>query len=215
MSFIIEEDINSSSSVYDAFYNKYYEGWTEEFEKYKGEMKNVSKIIERVEKRTGGFSPSKESLFSCFENTPLNKVKVVIWSERPYSISRSYSNIFKELKNEYTDFKVPKDNNFMKLSEQGVLFINACMCYSSSDSSAYTNLWFRFTNIVIEILNEKVQNCIHLLWGKNCQKLADNIKSREVYISSDPSSFSFFGNNHFIKTNITLKRQGKTEIAWY
>ena len=214
MSFVIEEDIDQTSSVYEAFYNKYYDGWSEAFQEYKDEMKNVSNIIGRVEKQTDGYSPAKDKLFSCFEKTPLSKVKVVIWTENPYSLDRSYANIYKEIKNNYKDFQVPRDNNIHKLAEQGILIIYGSMCHAYHNPKAYQNLWFRFTNIVIEILNEKVHNCIHLLWGKNCQKLANNINSREVYMSSDPSSYQFFGNNHFIKTNITLKRQGKQEIDW-
>ena len=213
MSFVIEEDIDQTSSVYDAFFNRYFEGWSESFENHKDEMKNVSNIISRAEKESK-YYPSKQNLFDCFKNTPLDKVKVVIWTENPHSLNRSYANVYKELKNKYPDISVPRDNNLLKLTEQGVLFMNSAMCHSCDNPKAYSNLWFRFTNIVIEILNEKVDNCIHLLWGKNCQKLADNISSREVYISSDPSSYTFFGNNHFIKTNITLKRQGKKEADW-
>jgi len=213
MSLVIEEDIDQKSTVYEAFYNRYFEGWTEAFEKYKDEVKNVSDIIGKVEKRTNGYYPSKSKLFDCFEKTPLDKVKVVIWTEYPFSLDRSYPNVYKELKNQYSEFTCPRENNLLKLTEQGILFINASMCYARF-KKAYDNLWFRFTNIVIEILNERVDNCIHLLWGRNCQKLSDNINSREVYISSDPISYTFFGNNHFIKTNITLKRQGKPEIKW-
>ena len=215
MSFVIEEEVNQNSSLYEAFFNKYFSGWTEEFQNYKSEMKNVSNIIDRVEKRTNGYYPSKDTIFKCFENTPLDKVKVVIWTDQPYSIQRSYSNLRKELKNEYPENKIHTDHNIFELSKQGVLFMNTCMCYSDKDSKSYHNLWFRFTNIVIEILNNRVENCIHLLWGKNSQKLSDTIKSREVYMANDPTSFMFFGNNHFIKTNITLDRQGKKQIDWF
>ena len=213
MDFVIEEDIDQTSSVYDAFYNRYFDGWSKYFENYKDEMKNVSAIIGRVEKENK-YYPKKENLFNCFKNTPLDKVKVVIWTENPHVINRSYANIYKELKNEYPEFNPPRDNNLLKLAEQGVLFMSCAMCHSSDNPKAYSNLWFRFSNIVIEILNENIDNCIHLLWGKNCQKLADNISSREVHMSNDPPSFTFFGNNHFIKTNITLKRQGKEEVDW-
>ena len=177
-------------------------------------MKNVSKIIQRVEKRTNGYTPKKSNLFNCFSNTPLEQVKVVIWTDKPNVLSRTYPNVYKELKNEYPDFETPSKDNLHMLSEQGVLFMCSAMCYSEEDLKAYDNVWFRFTNIVIQILNQHVDNCIHLLWGRNCQKLADNINSREIYTSNDPSSYMFFGNNHFIKTNITLKRQGKEQINW-
>lgn len=213
MAFVIEEDIDQKSSVYEAFYNRYFDGWSEAFLPFKDEVKNVSNIIGKTESRTNGYYPSKQKLFDCFEKTPLDNVKVVIWTDFPYSLERGYTNVYKEIKNEFPEFSYPRENQLFRLSSQGILFLNSSFCYCDR-SNAYENLWFRFTNIIIEILNEKVDNCVHLLWGKNCQKLADNINSREVYISSDPGSYAFFGNNHFIKTNITLKRQGKSEIKW-
>ena len=213
MALIIEEEVTQKSSVYDAFYNNYYEGWSEAFEEYREEMRNVSEIIDKVEK-VSKYYPLKQNLFDCFKHTPLDKVKVVIWTDNPHTLNRSYDNIYKELKNEYPEITLPRDNNLHKLTEQGVLFINSAMCHSYDSPKSYSNLWFRFTNIVIDILNTRVENCIHLLWGKKCQKLADTINSREVYTSSDPSSYTFYGNNHFIKTNIILKRQGKSEISW-
>ena len=213
MGFIIEEDIHQSSTVYDAFYDRYFGEWSEKFEKYKDEMKNVSEIIGRTEKETK-YLPFKKNLFDCFANTRLGEVKVVIWTDNPLSLNRSYANVYKELKTQYSNIDIPRDNNLLKFTDQGVLFISSSMCHSSDNPTIYSNLWFRFANIVIEILNENVDNCIHLLWGKNCQKIAGNISSREVYVSTDPSSYAFFGNNHFIKTNITLKRQGKKEIDW-
>lgn len=214
MSLVIEEDVDQTSTVYEAFYNKYFPGWSEEFEKYRKEMKNVSDIIGRVEERTNGYSPEKEQLFSFLNDTPLDKVKVVIWTDEPYTISRNWMNIHKELKNQFTNLSLSKYDTFKYVASQGVLFVTASLCYSNEDRKAYSDIWFRFTNIIVEILNTKVKNCIHLMWGKNCQKLIDSIKSREIYTAEDPRDFRFFGNNHFIKANITLKRQGKETIEW-
>ena len=80
----IEEVVDQDSSVYDAFYNKYYEGWSEEFEKHKHQMKFISKMIDDKEKEVGSYYPLKNDLFKCLELTPLNKVKVVIWGQDPY-----------------------------------------------------------------------------------------------------------------------------------
>ena len=99
MGFIIEEDIHQSSTVYDAFYDRYFGEWSEKFEKYKDEMKNVSEIIGRTEKETK-YLPFKKNLFDCFANTPLGEVKVVIWTDNPLSLKRSYANVYKELKNQ-------------------------------------------------------------------------------------------------------------------
>lgn len=215
MAFVIEEQVDQSSSVYEAFYNKYYPGWSEEFEKYKKEMENVSSIVGRVEKRTKGYLPEKDKLFAFLEQTPLHTVKVVVWTDESYTISRNYVNIYKELKNQFPELIKPDSNQFKTVCEKGVLFIPSSLCYSKEDWKAYENVWFRFTNIIVEILNTKIKNCIHLMWGRNCQKLVDAIKSREIFTAEDPRDFRFYGNDHFIKANITLKRQEKEPIMWF
>lgn len=234
----IEEDVDDASSVYDAFYNKYFDGWTEEFGKYRSKVRNVSDLVGDREKKVGRCYPSKQHLFDALEMTPLSKVKVVIWAPEPYSslnqdgrpraqgyafgvakndiIPKPLLNIYTELKNELPGFQIPRHGNLSGWTNQGILMMNMALCYSPKDPKAFSDLWIRFSNIIIQIINEKVPNCIHLLWGKKCEQLADSINSREVYTTSHPSCAyqGFFGCNHFIKTNITLQRQNKTPIDW-
>jgi len=227
----IESDVNEESSIYDAFYNKYYEGWTEEFSSYKENMKDISNIIKIKQKKSTVF-PKRDSLFDALELTPLNKVRVVIWGETPYKnknalgyaygipkgspSTKTIDNIYKEIKNEIPDFKRPDHHDLQKWTEQGVLLLNMELCVCLEDKEMFSNLWVRFSEIIIQIINKKVPNCIHLLWGKRCEQLEDSISSREVFKASHPSSpyRGFYGCNHFIKTNITLVRQGKKPINW-
>lgn len=236
----IEEDVDQNSSVYDAFYNKYYEGWTEQFQKHKHQMKCISDMIDDKENEVGKYYPLKNDLFKCLELTPLRKVKVIIWGQDPYpslrlnglpraqgysfgvsrddNVPKSLLNIYKELKQEIPEFEPPKHGDLTGWAKQGILFMNTSLCYSPKHPKAFVNLWRRFTNIIIDIVNENIPNCIHLLWGKKCEGLEDSISSREVYKAPHPSPLSayqgFFGCNHFIKVNITLQRQNKTPIDW-
>lgn len=236
----IEEEVDQNSSVYDAFYNKYYEGWTEQFQKHKHQMNCISKMIDDKEKEVGRYYPLKNDLFKCLELTPLNKVKVVIWGQDPYpnvksnglpraqgysfgvsrddDVPKSLLNIYKELKQEIPEFQQPKHGDLTGWAKQGILFMNTSLCFSPKEPKAFSNLWLRFTNIIIDIINENVPNCIHLLWGKKCEVLEDSISSREIYKAPHPSPLSayqgFFGCNHFIKVNITLQRQNKNPIVW-
>lgn len=240
MSVFIEEEVNQNSSVYDAFFNAYFDGWTEEFQGYKREMRDVSKIIGKIEERYGRYYPDKCNMFNALKMTPLDKVKVVIWGQDPYPslrsngepraqgysfgvarddvVPKSLQNIYKELQNEYPEFVPPQHGDLSGWAEQGILFMNSALCYSPAEPKAYLNVWARFTNIIIDILNKRVENCIHVLWGKKCEKLADSIKSREIFMAPHPSPLSayqgFFGCNHFIKINITLQRQNKEPIDW-
>lgn len=217
----IEEDIDQDSSVYDALFGTYYNGWTEVFKGYRPNIENISKIIRTKESEVGGFLPQKDKLFRAFTMTDLSDVKVVIWGKNPSVSKNFYSNIYKELKQENqvpggfgNDFG---QRNLDDWARQGVLFMNVAMCYTRQNPDPFSDLWIRFANIIIQIINSKVPNCIHLLWGRECEKISDSISSREVYSTSHPSSptMGFFGCNHFIKVNITLERQKKQPISWF
>ena len=216
----IEEDVTEESSVYDTLFSVYYSGWTDVFKTYKPNIKNISDIIASKENESGGFMPQKSELFRTFGMTNLSDVKVVIWGKNPSIHKNFYGNIFKELKQEN---QVPNDfngnfgsRNLDDWAKQGVLFMNVAMCYSRQKPDPFSDLWIRFANIIIQIINNNVPNCIHLLWGRECEKISDSINSREVYSTSHPSSpgMGFFGCNHFIKVNITLERQNKPPIKW-
>jgi uracil-DNA glycosylase len=227
-------------SVYQLLYEKDYPGWSEKLTPYKGAIKNISNIISKKEEQYGPYYPKKENLFKALEMTPLHKVKVVIWGQDPYptllddgtpraqgysfgvrkddDVPKSLENIYKELKDNFPMFQPPKHGDLTWLAEQGILFMNSSLTYCPKDPKCYLNLWNRFTNILINIINESVENCIHLLWGKNCEKLAEHIHSREVFTCAHPSPLSayrgFFGCKHFLKVNITLSRQEKEQINW-
>ena len=215
MNFHIEEEISQNSTMFDSLFNNYYPSWTEQFNKYKKEIKEISKIIEKFEFNDGFFEPQKNELFNMFKSISLDKVKLVIWTDEPNVINKTNGIILKEM---YKELKLkPQENQkFIDLSKEGILFMNASMCYSPRVKDLYKNVWMGFANIVIDIINDNVLNCIHLIWGTNCNKLESCITSREVYSTSSPLQpyFGFNGCNHFIKVNITLKRQKKDEINW-
>lgn len=227
-------------SIYDLLYNNHYPGWSEKLEKYKPAIKQISEIISKKEERYGEYYPKKEDVFKCLSLTPLHKVKVVIWGQDPYpalrdngqpraqgysfgvarddAVPMSLRNIYKEVGENFPMFKAPEHGDLTWLAKQGILFMNSALTYCPNEPKCYLNLWNRFTNIIIAILNEESNNCIHLLWGKNCEKLAEHIHSREIYISAHPSPLSarrgFFGCKHFLKVNITLARQERDQINW-
>jgi uracil-DNA glycosylase len=64
------------------------------------------------------------------------------------------------------------------------------------------------------------KNIIHVLWGKEAQKLEKLISttSKSMLMGPHPSGLSayrgFIGCGHFKTINEMLKTQGKTEITW-
>lgn len=225
-------------SIYELLFKEDFGKWTTEFKKYKSAIKNISDLISKCEEKYGAYYPDKKDVFKAFRLTPLETVKVVIYGQDPYptllangncraqglafSVSKdddipgSLKNIYKEIKNDFPMFVAPKHGDLTYLAERGVFLYNQALTYCPENPKCYLNLWNRFNNIVIKILNENIDNCIYVLWGKKAEKLSEHIKSREIITGVHPSPISanrgFFNKKYFLKINITLERQGKKQI---
>ncbi len=237
MNVTVEED-DGNYSIYECLYSKNYPGWSEKLEEHKSAILQLSNLIERKEKEHGEFYPLRENVFKALEMTPLDKVKVVIWGQDPYptllpsgkpraqgysfgvdrrdQVPQSLRNIYKEIADNFSSFEAPNHGDLTWLSNQGILLMNQSLTYCPANPKLYLNLWNRFTYIIIKILNENVEGCIHLLWGKQCEPLIEHIRSREIHQASHPSPFSarrgFFGCKHFLKANIILENRKKAKI---
>lgn len=182
--------------------------------------------------------PRGSEIFSAFNLTPYSKVKVVILGQDPYhgpgqahglcfSVKDgvrpppSLQNIFKELKEEYSDFVIPKSGNLTKWAEQGVLLLNAGLTVEDGKAGSHRGRgWEQFTDKVIEILSERNDPIVFILWGAWAQGKAKFIRvpPHAIIKSVHPSPLSayngFFGSKPFSKTNALLKKWGKDEIDW-
>lgn len=232
-----------NTSFYDLLFNsKYseeYGDWLIELKKHDSALKEIFKVLDKKAKESGEYYPLPDDVFKCFRLTPLSKVKVCFWGQDPYkgkkdnnqtcraqglsfsvakddSIPGSLQNIYKELSDNFPTFKSPDHGDLSKLAEQGVLLINNALTFCVADENLYRKLWRRFTYLIISILNEKIDSCIHVLLGKDAQELATHIRSRNIITATHPSPLScyrgFFGSKIFIKINITLKNQEKEQI---
>jgi len=208
----------------------------EEFEK--DYMKKLRSFLQERIMKGSTIYPPNNLIFNAFSHTPFNKVKVVILGQDPYhgknqahglsfSVQKgiqappSLQNIFKELKNEYPDFQIPSHGDLSQWADQGVLLLNATLTVEASKPGSHQNQgWEQFTNKVIEVLSERQQNIVFLLWGKyaSAKSVMIDQTRHSVLIAPHPSPFSahsgFFGCNHFRKTNEYLKKNGIEEIDW-
>jgi len=207
-----------------------------EFEKpYMKSLKNFLK-----QEKEDGFKvyPKGTDIFNAFNHTPFEKVKVVILGQDPYhgvgqahglsfSVQKgvatppSLKNIYKELADEFPDFKTPNHGELTSWADQGVLLLNATLTVRAHTAGSHQKKgWENFTDKVITELSEKRSGLVFILWGnyaKQKEVLID--KSKHFIISSaHPSPFSayngFFGSKPFSKTNEILRQQGKEEINW-
>ncbi|MEN9953326.1 MAG: uracil-DNA glycosylase [Bacteroidota bacterium] len=182
--------------------------------------------------------PPGPLIFNAFNQTDLNKVKVVIIGQDPYhgpnqahglsfSVQKgipappSLVNIFKEIQSDLglTNQKTMGDLTYW--AQQGVLLLNATLTVRANQPNSHAGIgWQRFTDAVIQILNEQCEHLVFILWGNFAKEKGMHIDSKKhlVLKAAHPSPFSadkgFFGCKHFSKTNEYLVKQGKTPIDW-
>lgn len=214
------------------------EGWKkilwEEFQSpYFSELKKF--LIQETGTRT--IYPPGKLIFSAFQHTPFDNVKVVILGQDPYhgagqahglcfSVPTnvkpppSLVNIFKELHSDL-GISIPSHGNLESWADQGVLLLNATLSVRAGEAGSHQKRgWETFTDAVIKKISEEKSDVVFLLWGRYAQAkeiLVDTDKHL-VLKAAHPSPFSayngFFGCQHFSKTNSFLEQKGKEPVNW-
>jgi uracil-DNA glycosylase len=206
----------------------------EEF--YSDSFSSLKNFLLEEKKKHIIYPPSK-LIFSAFDKTPFDKVKVVIIGQDPYhgegqahglcfsvpiGVKKppSLENIFKEL-HEDLGIPIPNHGNLEKWAEQGVLLLNATLTVRKNQAGSHQKKgWEDFTDGVIRKISLLKNGIIFLLWGNYAQAKSQLIDTSKHFVlkAAHPSPLSayngFFGCKHFSKTNELLKQQGKQEINW-
>ena len=123
------------------------------------------------------------NIFSAFNLTPFDKVRVVIIGQDPYhgsgqahglsfsvpegiKLPPSLRNIFKELASDL-EIDIPSSGNLTPWAKQGVLLLNATLSVRAKSSGSHQKKgWEQFTNRVIKEISNKKEGIVFLLWGK-------------------------------------------------
>jgi uracil-DNA glycosylase len=181
--------------------------------------------------------PPKDQIFNAFDLSSFENTKVIILGQDPYhnegqahglsfsvpkgvSIPPSLRNIYQELLSDL-DITPSQSGNLTHWASQGVLLLNSVLTVEKNSPGSHAKSgWVDFTDTVIDILNEKKQNLVFLLWGAYAQKKAELIDQNKhlVLTAAHPSPFSahkgFFGCKHFSQTNDYLKMHNQQPIDW-
>ena len=116
----------------------------------------------------------------------------------------------------------PKSGDLTPWAKQGVLLLNATLTVQAHQAGSHQGKgWEKFTDQIIQVLSDRYESIVFLLWGgyaKQKLKLIDGEKHC-VLTSGHPSPLSanrgyWFGNGHFSRTNQYLKEKGKEPIDW-
>ncbi len=182
--------------------------------------------------------PPASLWFNALNSMSFETLKVVILGQDPYPtaghahglcfsvlpevkpLPKSLLNINKELlsdlgiDNSHTGYLQP-------WAEQGVLLLNTALTVEQGNANSHKNKgWERFTDTVIQTINDKKEHIVFILWGANAHKKTPMINtSKHLIIKSvHPSPLSayrgFFDSKPFSQTNSYLSKNGKSEINW-
>ncbi|GAA5912972.1 hypothetical protein JCM8208_002419 [Rhodotorula glutinis] len=188
------------------------------------------------------FPPARD-VYAWSRYTPLQDVKVVVLGQDPYhddgqahglcfsvrpgvKIPPSLRNIYKEIKDEYPAFEVPKHGNLISLARSGVLLLNTSLTVSPHKAGSHSNKgWETFTDKVVDVVDRHGgggKGVVVLAWGAWAGKRVAKMDKKKhlILTSAHPSPLSarrgFFGNGHFKKANEWLaQRHGAdAQIDW-
>lgn len=189
------------------------------------------------EYKTHTVHPDMYDIFNALKWTSYGGTKVVILGQDPYhepgqahglafsvqkgvKIPPSLLNMYKELQNELGLY-IPNNGCLEKWARQGVLLLNSSLTVRDGLANSHRGKgWEIFTDRVVELLNEREDPVIFMLWGANAKEKIKIITEprHRILTAAHPSPLSasrgFFGCGHFKTANRMLTQMGKEPIDW-
>lgn len=182
--------------------------------------------------------PEGKYIFRAFDSCPFDEIKVVILGQDPYPtrghahglcfscdahvrpLPKSLQNIFKELEDDL-GVPAPPNGDLNHWAKQGVLLLNSILTVREGAPLSHANQgWEKFTDEVIQVINDQLEGVIFVLWGAPAQAKASrvNLQKHVILKAPHPSPLSayrgFFGSKPFSGINSMLREKGKCEIRW-
>ena len=133
--------------------------------------------------------PPMEDIFNALRHTSYSDVRAVILGQDPYhgpgqahgmcfSVKRgtppppSLQNIFKEIKSDL-GIDPPQHGELTSWADNGVLLLNTVLTVREGQPNSHKGMgWEQFTDRIIQLLNERQQPMVFLLWGGNARSKA-------------------------------------------
>ena len=199
-------------------------------------IKELEEFLEE-ERKDFLIYPAEENIFNAFNLTSFENLKVVIIGQDPYHgaaqahglafsvlddtpLPPSLRNIFTEYTTD-SHLPMPLYGDLSKWAKEGVFLINAVLTVRAGEPTSHKNKgWEKFIKRVIEIINEKKENIVFILWGADAHKYALLLDEQKHLIlrAPHPSPLSsyrgFFGSKPFSKTNDYLTCNHLKQIDW-
>lgn len=180
--------------------------------------------------------PPKEKVFNALNMVAPDKVKAVIIGQDPYHVygqadglafschnntpQPSLKNIFKEIESDL-GIKMSGTTDLTKWAEEGVLLLNTSLTVIEHQPSSHAGeLWHKFTDEIVRILNNQDRPIVFMLWGNHAKSFLNILNNPKhlILTAAHPSPFSaysgFFGCKHFSKCNEFLVNNSIEPIDW-
>ena len=175
--------------------------------------------------------PDMHDIFNALRLTPYRDVRVVIFGQDPYhepnqahglcfSVKKgvpkppSLLNIFKELR-EDLGIQAPPHGCLESWAKNGVLLLNSVLTVRKGEANSHRGKgWEIFTNRVVELLNQREDPMVFILWGNHAKEKGKVITQPQhlIITGSHPSPLSahqgFFGGKYFSRANQFLEEVG-------
>lgn len=188
--------------------------------------------------------PPVEDIFAALEYTPYKKVNVLLLGQDPYpgtdratgaSLAHGLSfsvrpgikppaslvNIYKELRDDISGFRIPNNGYLGPWARQGVLMLNAVLTVRAGEPNSHKGKgWETFTDTIIAKVNDKTSPVVFVLWGAYAQKKIELIDTgrHTIVKCAHPSPLAarhgFFRCRPFSAINKALRAAGKPLIDW-
>lgn len=200
-------------------------------------FKELVQFVKQEYQNTTCYPPGN-LIFNAFDHCLFDDTKVVVLGQDPYhgkgqaqglcfsvpnGIAQppSLENIFKEIEQDIGKPR-PNSGDLTRWADQGILLLNATLTVRAHQAGSHQGKgWEKFTNRIIELLSDRKENLVFLLWGGFANKKQSLIDKNKhlILTSGHPSPLSankgyWFGNRHFSKTNEYLAANGLKGINW-
>lgn len=199
--------------------------WYELFLKHSYKLSKILKKLDDLSLKQTIYPPHN-MIFKVFEQN-INDIKIVLLGQDPYikegqamglsfsvpkniQIPPSLYNIFKEIKQQFSE----RNYNFThgdltEWQSKGIFLLNSSLTVESGKSNSHQSKWTWFSDAVIKYIDNKRDDVVFLLLGRNAIDKQIFIKNNKNHIITGvhPSPLSAY--NGFFESKVFKKVENK------